>query len=121
MIQQYSMIRRLETNKLRNVAKFFAHLLETNALPWHVLAYIRLTETPSLESSSIFSSSLHADFESIFPRDNLKNTRFSINLFTSIGLCGITEELRGYLKSMHSRIITSTKEDVVSLREVKCF
>ncbi|CAN7085887.1 unnamed protein product [Brassica oleracea var. botrytis] len=32
-VQQYSMIHRLETNKLRNVAKFFAHLLGTDALP----------------------------------------------------------------------------------------
>ena len=39
-------------------------------------------------------------FESIFPRDNPKNTRFSINFFTSIGLGGITENLREYLKNM---------------------
>lgn len=37
------MIDRLDTNKLGNVANFFAHLLATDALPWHVLAYIRLT------------------------------------------------------------------------------
>ena len=53
-VQQYSMIHRLETNKLRNVAKFFAHLLGTNALPWHVLAYIRLTEEDTTSSSRIF-------------------------------------------------------------------
>ena len=29
-------------------------------------------------------------FEGIFPRDNPKNTRFSINFFTSIGLGGLT-------------------------------
>ena len=39
-------------------------------------------------------------FESIFPRDNPKNTRFSINFFTSIGLGGITENSREYLKNM---------------------
>ena len=43
-VNQYSMIHCLETNKLRNVAKFFPHLLGTDALPWHVLSYIRLTE-----------------------------------------------------------------------------
>ncbi|KAJ0961367.1 hypothetical protein J5N97_000494 [Dioscorea zingiberensis] len=53
-VQQYSMIHRLETNKLRNVAKFFAHLLGTSALPWHVLAYIRLTEDDTTSSSRIF-------------------------------------------------------------------
>jgi pre-mRNA-splicing factor CWC22 len=53
-VQQYSMIHRLETNKLRNVAKFFAHLLGTDALSWHVLAYIRLTEEDTTSSSRIF-------------------------------------------------------------------
>ena len=38
-VQQYSMIHRLGTNKLRNAAKFFAHLLGTDALPWYVLAF----------------------------------------------------------------------------------
>jgi len=53
-VQQYSMIHRLETNKLRNVANFFAHLLGTDALSWHVLAYIRLTEEDTTSSSRIF-------------------------------------------------------------------
>ncbi|CAN4077264.1 unnamed protein product [Withania somnifera] len=47
-VQQYSMIHRLETNKLHNVAKFFY------------------------------------SFDSIFPKDNPKNTRSAINFFTSI-------------------------------------
>lgn len=35
------MIRRwLKTNKVRNVAKFFAHLLGTDGSLWHVLAYM---------------------------------------------------------------------------------
>ncbi|EPS71895.1 hypothetical protein M569_02861 [Genlisea aurea] len=121
-VQQYSMIHRLETNKLRNVAKFFGHLLGTDKLPWHVLSYIRLTEEDTTSSSRIFikilfqemsehlgirelnerlsDGTMQESFESIFPRDNPKNTRFSINFFTSIGLGGITENLREYLKNM---------------------
>ena len=53
-VQQYSMIHRLETNKLRNVAKFFAHLLATDAMPWGLLSYIRLTEEDTSSSSRIF-------------------------------------------------------------------
>ncbi|WOL16055.1 pre-mRNA-splicing factor [Canna indica] len=130
-VQQYSMIHRLETNKLRNVAKFFAHLLGTFALPWHVLAYIRLTEEDTTSSSRIFIKILFQElsehlgirllnerlndptmqdcFESIFPRDNPKNTRFSINFFTSIGLGGITENLREYLKNMPRLIMQQQK------------
>ena len=36
----------------------------------------------------------------IFPRDTPKNLRFAINFFTSIGLGGVTDELREYLKNM---------------------
>ncbi|KAL1544006.1 MIF4G domain-containing protein / MA3 domain-containing protein [Salvia divinorum] len=130
-VQQYSMIHRLETNKLRNVAKFFAHLLGTDALPWHVLAYIRLTEEDTTSSSRIFIKILFQElsehlgirllnerltdpgmqdsFESIFPKDNPKNTRFAINFFTSIGLGGITENLREYLKNMPRLIMQQQK------------
>ncbi|KAF3341301.1 pre-mRNA-splicing factor CWC22 [Carex littledalei] len=129
-VQQYSMIHRLETNKLRNVAKFFAHLLGTDALPWHVLAYIRLTEEDTTSSSRIFikilfqelsehlgirllnerlnDPTMQESFDSIFPKDNPKNTRFAINFFTSIGLGGITESLREYLKNM-PRLIMQQK------------
>ncbi|KAL7589370.1 hypothetical protein Lser_V15G36335 [Lactuca serriola] len=41
---------------------------------------------------------MQEDFESIFPRDYPKNTWFSINFFTSIGLAGLTDNLRVYLK-----------------------
>ncbi|KAL1824990.1 hypothetical protein ACET3Z_011768 [Daucus carota] len=130
-VEQYSMIHRLETNKLRNVAKFFAHLLGTDALPWQALAYIRLTEDATTSSSRIFIKILFQElsehlgirllnerlsdptmqdtFESIFPRDNPKNTRFSINFFTSIGLGGITENLREYLKNMPRLIMQQQK------------
>ncbi|XP_015073944.1 pre-mRNA-splicing factor CWC22 homolog [Solanum pennellii] len=130
-VQQYSMIHRLETNKLRNVAKFFAHLLGTDALPWHCLAYIRLTEEDTTSSSRIFikilfqemsehlgirllnerlnDPTMQESLESIFPKDNPKNTRFAINFFTSIGLGGITESLREYLKNMPRLIMQQQK------------
>lgn len=51
---QYATIHRLETNKLRNVAKFFAHLLHTDALPWTCFEYIRLGEEETSSASRIF-------------------------------------------------------------------
>lgn len=53
-------------------------------------------------------------FESIFPKDNPKNTRFSINFFTSIGLGGITESLREYLKNMPRLIMQQQKPVLAS-------
>ena len=52
--RQYALIHRLETNKLRNVAKFFAHLLHTDAISWVVLSTIHLTEDDTTSSSRIF-------------------------------------------------------------------
>ncbi|MCL7040093.1 hypothetical protein MKW94_016683 [Papaver nudicaule] len=52
-VQQYSMVHRLETNKLRNIASIFAHLLGTDAFPCHVLAYVRLTEEDTTSSSRL--------------------------------------------------------------------
>lgn len=43
---------------------------------------------------------MHAHFEGLFPRDSPKNTRFAINFFTSIGLGGLTDELREHLKAV---------------------
>lgn len=43
---------------------------------------------------------LQGAFSGVFPRDNPRNTRFSINFFTSIGLGGLTNELREHLKQM---------------------
>ncbi|KAF9625306.1 hypothetical protein IFM89_021245, partial [Coptis chinensis] len=135
-VQQYSSIHQLETNKLRNVTKFFADLLGTDALPWHVLSYIRVTEEDTTSSSHIFikimfqelyehvgiqllkerlsDPEMQASFELIFPKDNPKNTRFSINFFTSIGLGGITENLREYLKSMPKLIMQQKRTEEVN-------
>ena len=38
-------------------------------------------------------------FEGLFPKDNPKNTRFAVNFFTSIGLGGLTDDLREFLKT----------------------
>ena len=39
-------------------------------------------------------------FEGIFPKDTPANMRFSINFFTSIGLGGLTDAMREYLKNL---------------------
>nr|CAB3463446.1 unnamed protein product [Digitaria exilis] len=54
---------------------------------------------------------MQGSFESIFPKDHPKNTRFSINFFTSIGLGGITESLREHLKNMPRLIMQQQKPE----------
>ncbi|GAO48250.1 hypothetical protein G7K_2430-t1 [Saitoella complicata NRRL Y-17804] len=116
----YETIHRYESNKLRNIAKFFGHLLSTEAIHWHVLSCIHLNEDETTSSSRIFIKILFQDlqeslglnalkavmadpmleecFGGLFPRDESRNTRFAINYFTSIGLGAVTEGLREWLK-----------------------
>ncbi|CAN6251617.1 unnamed protein product [Urochloa humidicola] len=95
-VQEYSVVHCLQICKVRTVAKFFAHLLETDTLPWHVLACIQLTEEGTTSSSRIFvrilfqellkrlgirllnerlnDPGLQGSLESIFRKDRPKNT-----------------------------------------------
>ncbi|XP_053327185.1 pre-mRNA-splicing factor CWC22 homolog [Spea bombifrons] len=133
--EQYDTIHRLETNKLRNVAKMFAHLLYTDSIPWSVLECINLSEETTTSSSRIFVKiffqelceymglpklnarlkdvTLQPFFQGLLPMDNPKNTRFAINFFTSIGLGGLTDELREHLKNAPKMIMTQ-KQNVES-------
>ncbi|CAM8965063.1 unnamed protein product [Rhodiola kirilowii] len=84
--QQYSMIHLLGTNKLCNVAMFFAHLLSTDALPWHdsLCLMQELSEHLGirLRNEQLSDPTMQVPFESIFTKDNVKNMRFIINFFT---------------------------------------
>ncbi|RVE50353.1 hypothetical protein evm_005019 [Chilo suppressalis] len=128
----YATAHRLDTNRLRNVSKFFAHLLFTDSISWEVLECVKLNEEDTTSSSRIYIKILFQElaeymglkklndrlkdptlqyaFSGIFPRDNPKNTRFSINFFTSIGLGGLTDELREHLKQMPKNVPAPVQE-----------
>ena len=137
-VAQYTTIHRLETNKLRNVAKLFAHLLHTDSIPWSCLGIIHLNEDETTSSSRIFvkilvqemaeaigiaklkkrfetDDSIQKDwFKEMFPQDNVRNTRYAINFFTSIGLGPLTDGLREFLKNAPKMILAqaaATKKD----------
>lgn len=117
----YQTTHRLDTNRLRNVGKFFAHLMFTDSIGWDVLSCIRMNEEDTTSSSRIFvkilfqelveymglgklnaklkTPELQVFFDGLFPKDSSKNTRFAINFFTSIGLGGLTDTLREHLKN----------------------
>ncbi|EHK96410.1 putative Pre-mRNA-splicing factor cwc22 [Glarea lozoyensis 74030] len=118
----YDTIHRYETNRLRNIARFFGHLISSDAIGWHALSVVHLNEEETTSSSRIFIKILFQDlseamgmdkltarlrddilrpyFDGLFPLDNPRNTRFSINYFTSIGMGRVTEEMREYLQNM---------------------
>ena len=118
----YDTIHRYETNRLRNIARFFGHLISNDAIGWHVLSVVHMNEEETTSSSRIFVKILFQDlaehmgvptlqarfrddilrpsFEGLFPTENPRNTRFSINYFTSIGMGALTEDMREHLKNM---------------------
>lgn len=117
----YDTIHRYETNRLRNIARFFGHMLSNDAVGWHVLSVIHMNEEETTSSSRIFIKILFQDlaenlglpglqtrfrdeilrpsFEGLFPTENPRHTRFSINYFTSIGMGVLTEDMREHLKN----------------------
>ncbi|KII89326.1 hypothetical protein PLICRDRAFT_110045 [Plicaturopsis crispa FD-325 SS-3] len=116
----YTTVHRYETNRLRNIARFFGHLFASDAISWAVLGCVHINEEDTTSSSRIFIKIMMGEMMEamglktlaerfkdeevkracggMFPMDNPKNTRFAINYFTSIGLGVITEEMREYLK-----------------------
>ena len=50
----YDTIHRYETNRLRNIARFFGHLLMTDGIGWTVLEHIKMNEDDTTSSSRIF-------------------------------------------------------------------
>lgn len=123
----YETIHRYETNRLRNIGKLFAHLFNTDSLPWTAFHIIRLTEEDTTSASRIFVKILFQEISEflglktlkerlldpfmleslsgMFPKDNPKNTRFAINYWTSIGLGSLTEELREWLRTAPQQTI----------------
>ncbi|KAK0775507.1 pre-mRNA-splicing factor cwc22 [Friedmanniomyces endolithicus] len=118
----YDTIHRYETNRLRIIAQFFGHLLSSDGISWEMLQVIKLNEEDTNSSSRIFvkilledlaqgvgmktlteklrSEELAPAMTGMFPTDNPKNTRFSINFFTAIGMGQLTEGMREWLKNM---------------------
>ncbi|KAI1755413.1 hypothetical protein F4782DRAFT_404371 [Xylaria castorea] len=119
---KYETIHRHDTNQLRNIARFFGHLFGSDAIGWHALSAIHLNEDETTSASRIFikilfqeiseelgmpklkarmrDETMQPSFEGLFPHDNARNIRFSINYFTSIGMGALTEEMREHLASM---------------------
>lgn len=121
-VEQYADAHHLETNKLRSTAKFFAHLLHSDAISWKVLECIHLNQEETNAASRIFVKNIFLDvaenlglqelksrlsepglapyLAGLLPKDDPRKTRFAINFFTAIGLGGLTDGLREHLKSM---------------------
>lgn len=69
----YLTAHRLDTNRLRNVSKFFAHLLFTDAFSWEVLECVRLNEEDTTSSSRIYIKILFQELAEYMGMKKLKD------------------------------------------------
>ncbi|KAA0193875.1 hypothetical protein HAZT_HAZT003118 [Hyalella azteca] len=137
----YETCHRLDTDKMRNVVRLFAHLFVTDAISWEVFSIVLLNEDNTTSSSRVFLKILFQEmaeflglsklndrlgdptmscaFEGLLPRDNPRNTRFAINFFTSIGLGGLTDGLREFLRTQSRTGVADAlrKQELVTGRE----
>ena len=134
---QYIKLHRLETNKLRNLANLYGHLLYTEAVDWMILSVIKLTEEDTTASSRIFLKIMFQELNNLlgeeklkekmlagakdeyigmFCRENPTYTRFCINFFTAIGLGYLTDDLRSFLENVKN--IYSGEKDEEEMRQL---
>ncbi|KAG8685127.1 pre-mRNA-splicing factor cwc22, partial [Ceratobasidium sp. 395] len=117
----FETIHRYETNRLRNIARFFGHLLANDGISWAVFSVVKVNEEDTTSSSRIFvkilmqelqesmglktmterfkDPTMRESFAGMFPMDDPtgKSTRFSVNYFTALGLGVLTEGMRANL------------------------
>lgn len=119
--QFYETVHRFEQNKIRNIAKFYAHLLTTESIDWSCMSCLKLRENATSSAGRCFISFLFQElvsilslktlieyikepaheeaFRDLFPKDQEQDIRFAINFFTFCGLGQLTEDLRQELVS----------------------
>ncbi|KAH8918940.1 MIF4G-domain-containing protein [Atractiella rhizophila] len=131
--EYFTTIHRFETNRLRNIARLFGHLLGSDAVSWEVFEIVKINEDDTTSSSRIFikillhevvemlglktfaerfkDPSMSGVFTGMFPTDNPKNTRFAINYFTSLSYGILTEGMREHLKNAPQLIMQRRMEE----------
>ncbi|KAK0530546.1 pre-mRNA-splicing factor cwc22 [Tilletia horrida] len=137
----YDTIHRYETNRLRNIARLFGSLLATDSISWASFDAIHMNEDDTTSSSRIFTKILFQEmqeilgmkelvkrfktedmqqcFSNMFPLDNPKNTRFSVNFFTSIGLGALTDGMREHLKNAPKLILQQRQAAAAAARAAR--
>ncbi|KAI9092411.1 MIF4G-domain-containing protein [Phlyctochytrium arcticum] len=82
--ETYKTVHRFETNRLRNIGKFFAHLLASDALTWEVFSLIRLTEADTTSSSRIFIKIIFQDLCEAFGLKTLRQRLLDPNMIVQV-------------------------------------
>ncbi len=129
----YATIHRLDTNRIRNVARLFGHLFEADAITWAVMQAIILTEEETTSASRIFVKFLMQELAEFYGLPKLAerlatpdfapyfagllpmasdgalahHMRFSVNFFTAIGLGRLADGVRASLATIQAPPLTA--------------
>lgn len=127
----YDSIHRYETNRLRNIARFFGWIIAADGVSWACFSAVHMTEEDTTSSSRIFIKILMTEMKerlgmkelvkrfneptmqeyyvNMMPRTDPKATRFSINFFTSIGVPQLTDGMRDHLKIVREEALAKAQ------------
>ena len=127
--QFYEAVHRFETNKIRNISKFYAHLLTTESIDWICLSCLKLRENATSSAGRCFIKFIFQEmvsilsiktlveyiadpsrggaFKDLFPKEPEQDVRFAINFFTFSGLGQLTEDLRQVLVALNTTTETT--------------
>lgn len=123
---------KFETSLLRNIGKFWGHMLASDKMGWEIFGIVKLTEEDTTSSGRIFlkflfqrmleelgtskllsrlnESYIQESLEGIFPNEDPEHLRFSINYFTAIGMGNLTDRMRSRLRATQLIEDGSTKD-----------
>lgn len=132
----YQAVHKIDTARIRNICKLFGHLLETDAIPWTVFSVVRLTEDDTTASSRIFlkflfqelaeyysehtlnqrmsSPELAESMEGVWPRDSLRNVRFSVHFFDAIELPALAGCQRAFIAELEAELAAEERAQLDS-------
>ncbi|AMD21985.1 HFR130Cp [Eremothecium sinecaudum] len=122
----YTTIESFESNQLRNMGKFWGHLLATDYLGFEVFNCVHMNEQETTPSGRVYlkfvfnelvedlgiqelqnrlnEPYIQSYIKNLFPQEGAEKTVFAINYFTAIGLGDLTEKMRNALTGVNQEV-----------------
>eukprot|EP00835_Amoeboradix_gromovi_P001024 NODE_40_length_29852_cov_0.370215.p3 type:complete len:515 gc:universal NODE_40_length_29852_cov_0.370215:545-2089(+) len=121
----YENVNEMETNPIRNVGSFYAHLLVKKVISWEIFKTVYLSESKTSSSTRILMKFLLMEMmglmgtkemknefnkdeniknvKGLFPKRKINDARFAVNYWTSIKMGFMTDELRQWIREMEGK------------------
>ncbi|CAR21779.1 U2-type spliceosomal complex subunit CWC22 [Lachancea thermotolerans CBS 6340] len=123
----YSAVDEFQANQVRNMGKFWGHILASDYLGFEVFESVHMNANETSSAGRVYLKFLFQELVldlsidtlqarldepyiqpflvNLFPKDDAEKSRFSINYFTAIGLGRLTEGMRQALADMEKKVV----------------